>query len=96
MVDTGSGLSILSFKAYQKLAAANGLFLKPFETPIYGANGGIIRTAGLAENIKFQLGGHELQTTFIVLTSDSGVDDFLLGRNFLRAYNVLKTLWRAN
>ena len=27
MIDTGSGLSLLSFKAYQKLTAANGLIL---------------------------------------------------------------------
>ena len=89
MIDTGSGLSLLSFKAYQKLAAANGLILQQFETPTYAANNGIIRTIGVAENIKFQLGGHELQTTFIVLTDDAGGEDFLLGRNFLRAYNVL-------
>ena len=90
MIDTNSGASLLSFKAYQKLAAAaNGWILKPYETRIYGANNGIIPTVGLAENIRFQLGGHELQTTFIVLTDDAGGDDFLLGRNFLRAYKVL-------
>ena len=90
MTDTGSGLSFLSFKVYQKLAAANGLILQPFETPIYAANNGIIRTIGVAENIKFQLGGHELQTTFVVLADNVGGEDFLLGRNFLRAYQVLR------
>ena len=30
-----------------------------------------------------------MKTTFVVLVGDSGVDNFLLGRSFLRAYNVL-------
>ena len=46
----------------------------------------------MAENVLFQLGGHTLKTTFVVLAGDSGVDDVLLGRNFPRAYNVLVDL----
>ena len=92
MIDTGSGVSILSFKSYQKLATASNIVLKPFETPLFAANNKIIHTLGLAEDIPFQLGGHTLQATFVVLASDCGVDDFLLGRNFLRKYNVLVDL----
>ena len=33
-----------------------------------------------------------MRTLFVVLAVDSGVDDFLLGRSFLRAYNVLVDL----
>ena len=66
--------------------------LQPFDTPLFAANGKIIHTLGLAEDIPFQLGGHTLQATFVVLASDCGVDDFLLGRNFLRKYNVLVDL----
>ena len=92
MVDTGSGVSILSYNAYNKIASATQIIWRPFDTPLFAANGQLIHTLGVAENVPFQLGGHTLKTTFVVLAGDSGVDDFLLGRNFLRAYNVLVDL----
>ena len=46
----------------------------------------------MAENVNFQLGGHSLKTNFIVIPDHLGAEDFLLGRNFLRTYNVLVDL----
>ena len=46
----------------------------------------------MAENVNFQLGGHSLKTNFIVIADHLGAEDFLLGRNFLRTYNVLVDL----
>ena len=46
----------------------------------------------MAENVNFQLGGHTLKTNFIVIADHLGAEDFLLGRNFLRTYNVLVNL----
>ena len=40
----------------------------------------------------FQLDGYELETNFEVVDEALGVEDFLLGRNFLRAYQVLVDL----
>ena len=39
--------------------------------------------------MRFQLGGYELQTNFVAVDDAMGVEDFLLGRNFLRTYQVM-------
>ena len=66
--------------------------LKPCGIELYTANGKTINTFGLAEKIKFQLGCYELETNFVVVDDAKGVEDFLLGRNFLRTYQVLVDL----
>ena len=38
------------------------------------------------------MGGYELETNFVVVDDALGVEDFLLGRNFLRSYQVLVDL----
>ena len=63
--------------------------LLPYDIQLYAANGKTINTIGIAENVNFQLGGHTLKTKFIVIADHLGAEDFLLGRNFLRTYNVL-------
>ena len=92
MIDTGSGVSILSLAAYQKIASAHSLSLMPYDIHLYAANGKTITTVGMAENVNFQLGGHSLKTNFIVIANHLGAEDFLLGRNFLRTYNNLVDL----
>ena len=42
--------------------------------------------------MRFQLGGYELETNFVVVDDALGLEDFLLSRNFLRAFNVLVDL----
>ena len=44
---------------------------------------------GKEERVRFQLGGYELQTNFVAVDDAMGVEDFLLGRNFLRTYQVM-------
>ena len=92
LVDTGSGVSILTFSAFNRVAAQTGAVLKPYQIDLYAANGKTIKTFGLAEQIRFQLGGYELETNFVVVDDAMGVEDFLLGRNFLRSYQVLVDL----
>ena len=91
IVDTGSGVSILSLNAYQKIASAHGLSLSPYDIQLYAANGKTINTIGIAENVNFQLVTH-----FIVIADHLGGEDFLLGCNFLRTYNglvELRAMW---
>ena len=92
LVDTGSGVSILTFSAFNRVAAQTGAVLKPCQIDLYAANGKTIKTFGLAEQIRFQLGGYELETNFVVVDDAMGVEDFLLGRNFLRSHQVLVDL----
>ena len=92
LIDTGSGVSILTFSAYNRIAVRTGTLLRPYGIDLYAANGKTIKTFGLAEKIKFQSGGYELETNFVVFDDAMGVEDFLLGMNFLRAYQVLVDL----
>ena len=92
LVDTGSSVSILTFSAFNRVAARTGTVLKPYQVDLYAANGKTIKTFGLAEQVRFQLGGYELETNFVVVDDAMGVEDFLLGRNFLRSYQVLVDL----
>ena len=92
LVDTGSGVSILTFSAFNRVAARTGTVLKAYQVDFYAANGKRIKTYSLAERIHFQLGGYQLETNFVVVDDAMGVEDFLLGRNFLRSYQVLVDL----
>ena len=92
MIDTGSGVSILSLSAYKKIASQHELNLSPYDLELFAANGKTITTVGIAEDVSFQLGGHTLKTNFVVIADHIGSEDFLLGRNFLRTYNVLVDL----
>ena len=56
LVDTSSGVSILTFSAFNRIASQTGTVLKPYQIDLYAANGKKIKTFGLAEQIRFQLG----------------------------------------
>ena len=92
MVDTGSGVSIITFSAFNRVALRTGVALQPYQIDLYAANGKMIKTFGIAERLRFQLGGYELETNFVVVDHAHGLEDFLLGRNFPRAFNVLVDL----
>ena len=92
LVDTGSGVSILTFSAFNRVAARTAAVLKPYQIDSYASNGKTIKTFGLAEQVRFQLGGYEIETNFVVVDDAMGVEDFLLGGNFLRSYQVLVDL----
>ena len=92
MIDTGSGVSILSLSAYKKITSPHELNLSPYDIELFAANGKSITTVGIAEDVSFQLGGYTLKTNFVVIADHIGSEDFLLGRNFLRTYNVLVDL----
>ena len=92
MIDTGSGVSIMDFSAFNRVALQTGAALQPYRIDLYAANGKTIKTFGIAERVRFQLGGYELETNFVVVDDAHGLEDFLLGRNFPRAYNVLVDL----
>ena len=89
LVDTRSGVSVLTFSAFNRVAVQRGAVLKPYLIDLYVANGKTIKSFGMAERVHFQLRGYELETSFVVVDNAMGVQDFLLGCNFLRANQVL-------
>ena len=91
-IDTGSRVSILSLSVYRKIASQHELSLSLYDLELFAANGKNITTFGIVEDVSFQLGGHTLKTNIVVIADHIGSEDFLLGRNFLRTYNVLLDL----
>ena len=73
LVDTGSGVSILKFSTFNRVvqrgAVQIGAMLKPYQIDLYAANGTTIKTFGMAEHVRFQLGDYELETNFVVVTT---------------------------
>ena len=90
LVYTGSGVSIFTFSDINCIAVQSRVVLKPYQIDLYAANGKTIKTC--VERVRFQLGACEHETNFVVVDDAIGVEDFLLGRNFLRAYQVLVDL----
>ena len=68
MVDTGSGVSIMNFTAFNRV---------PLQT-------GVEKQSVCASNL--------MGTNFVVIDDAHGLEHFLLGRNFLKAYNVFVDL----
>ena len=89
LIDTGSAVSILSYSAYQQLSRRATLQIKPFDLNLFAANGTLLHTFGIVENVEFNLAGYSLKSNFVITNDSMGVEGFLLGRNFLRQYNVL-------
>ena len=92
LVDTGSGVSILSLEAYNAIAPGSTYCIKPYDIHLFAANGSAMQTYGMVENVRFHLAGYELSTNFVIIDDKLGVPGFLLGRNFLRQHNVLVDL----
>ena len=83
MVDTGSGVSIMTFSAFNRVALQTDVALQSHRMDLYAANGKTMKTFGIAERLRFQLGGYDLETNFVDVDDAHGLEDFLLGRNFL-------------
>ena len=91
MVDTGSGFSIMTFLAFNRVALQTGVALQPHRIDLYAANGRTIKS-GDGKLGGYELGGYELETNFVLVEDVLGLEDFLLGRSFLRACNMLVDL----
>ena len=88
MIDTASRVSLRTFLTFNRVALATDKAVQPHRIDLYAAIGKTRKTFGIAESVQFQPGGYELETIFVVDYA-YGLEEFLLGRNFLRACNVL-------
>ena len=64
MVDMGSSRSIMTFSAFNPVALQKGIALQPHRIELYAATGTTIKTFGIAERVRFQLGGNEVETNY--------------------------------
>ena len=88
MLDIGAGVSVISAEAWQKLGAVP---LKPWVVPIRMANDQPIRVLSVTDELQMNPNGPQLPVSFIVV-EHLGEDDFLLGRTFIRDFDVLNDL----
>ncbi len=84
MSDTGAGISVISADAWQRLGAVP---LKPWVVPIRMANDQPIRVLGVTDEPNMTINGLCLPVSFIVV-EHLGEDDFLVGRTFIREFDV--------
>ncbi len=92
MLDTGAEVSVISAESRQKLGAVP---LKPWVVPKRMANDQPIRVLGITDELQMNLNGLQLPVPFIVV-EHLGEDDFLLGRTFIRDFDVLTDLRHYN
>ena len=60
LIDTGSGVSILSLEAYNAIALGSTYCIKPYDIYLFAANGSAMQTYGMVKNVRFHLAGYEL------------------------------------
>ena len=87
-VDTGSGMFVLTFSAFNSVAV-HVESLSHWPVRCQQQN---LQNLCMAERVLFQLGGVVLETNFLLGNEPMGVEDFLVGGNFLRSYQVLVDL----
>ena len=92
MLQTGSGVSLISLSAFQKIANPHALSIQPLEGHLYATNGKSINPIGIAEDDSLLLGRCTLKTNFVVPADHTGAENFLHERNFLSMYNMLGDL----
>ena len=88
LIDTGAGPSLMSISAWKRIAENDRYPIKNAAIHLIAANGQELKTYGIVEDVRFLLAGYELRANFILM-EDSPGDDFILGRTFLRRYDVL-------
>ena len=71
LADTGSGVSILTFSAFNKIEVKTGAVLRPYRVELYDANGKTIGTYGMVERVRCLLSGN--RTNFLVVDDAMGV-----------------------
>ena len=79
---SSSDVSILTFSAFNRVAVQTGTVLCSCRIDLYATNGKTIRMFGMAQRVRFQLGGYESETNFVVVDDAMGAEAFLLGRKF--------------
>ncbi len=85
ILDTGAGVNVMSAESWRKLGCPS---LEPWQTGIKMANDQPIQVFGATQKRDMLVAGLFLLVTFVVVES-LGEDDFLLGRTFIREFDVL-------
>ena len=88
LLDTGAGLSLLSVEAWKRISAHDRYPIRNLPIQLVAANGLAIRTYGIVEDVELILAGFNLKANFILIDAVDD-QDFILGRTFMRKYDIL-------
>ena len=91
LIDTGAGLSLMSLQAWRCISTPERYPIRNLPIQLVAANGLGIRTYGIVENVELILAGYNLRANFILMDAVDN-QDFILGRTFLKKYDVLVDL----
>ena len=91
LLDTGALVSVMPISTWTDLGF-NRLDLIPTNIRLAAANQGAIYVAGRKHIISQQLGGRHLWMSFLVVENLDKSDQFILGRDFVRNFDVTTDL----
>ena len=87
LLDTGAGVSFMPVKTWTNMGFEKSDLI-PTNIRLAAANQGAICVTGRTPIILLQLGGRHLWMSFLVVENLDESDQFILGRDFLRNFDV--------
>ena len=91
LLDTGAGLSLMALDAWKRISTQDRYPIRNLPIQLVAANGLSVRTYGIVEDVELILAGYRLKANFILIDTVDD-QDFILGRTFMKKYDILVDL----
>ena len=88
LLDTGAAVSVMPIKIWERMGFTRE-YLIPTNLRLAAANRGAIYVAGRTPITVLHMGGRDLWMSLLVVENLNDADQFILGRNFLRNFDVM-------
>ena len=88
LLDTGAVVSVMPIKTWQRMGFTREDLI-PTNLRLAAANRGAIYVAGRTPITVLHIGGRDLWMSFLVVENLDDADQFILGRNFVRNFDVM-------
>ncbi|MCP4192484.1 MAG: retroviral-like aspartic protease [Planctomycetaceae bacterium] len=96
LIDTGAAVSCMSMAFFRKMGGKNQLDLADTPAPrLMAANENILPSVGFSNPVEFVIDRHQCSMLFAVVET-LGNDEVILGRDWLRKYDVLVDVPRGD
>ena len=91
LLDTGAVVSVMPIKTWERMGFTREDLI-PTNLRLAAANRGAIYVAGRTPITVLHMGGRDLWMSFLVVENLDKSDQFILGRDFVRSFDVLTDL----
>ena len=88
LLDTGAVVSVMPIKTWERMGFTRKDLI-PTNLPLAAANRGAIYVAGRTPITVLHMGGRDLWMSFLVVENLDDSDQFILGRDFIRNFDVM-------